>query len=236
MKGVAIVGDHNTGKTTLGKRILKYLRKKNYKVLVVKHMPHTKYFSDPTKDTEQYFESSDLVVAEKEDSYVIYHRDRLTPHKLFALARSLYIDFLLYEGTPRGIFVPWIKVGTGKGDSPYTMWCLENPSSLSEEEIITLVDDILDKAWEIPMMLNCGKCGVETCREYIERVLSREDISCVLWHSRLRIIVDGREIPLVPFIDGLYSSVMDALVKNLKGIDPDYSKVEIYMRREKHEN
>ena len=137
MKGVAIVGDHDTGKTTLGKRILEYLRKKNCKVLVVKHMPHTKYFSDPTKDTEQYFQFSDFVVAEKEDSYAIYHNDRLTPHKLFALARSLDVDFLLYEGTPRGIFVPWIKVGTGKGDSPYTMWYIENPSSLSDDEITT---------------------------------------------------------------------------------------------------
>ena len=236
MKGVAIVGDHNSGKTTLGKRILEYLRKKNYKVLAVKHMPHIKHFSDPTKDTEQYLKFSDFVVAEGENSYAVYYRERLTTHKLFALARNLAIDFLLYEGTPHGIFVPWIKVGTGKGDSPYTLWYIENPSSLSDDEIITLVEDIIDKAWEIPMMLNCGKCGVKTCQEYIERVLSKEDISCVLWHSRLRIIVDGKEIPLVPFIDDLYSSVIEALVKNLKGMGSSYSEVEIYMRREKYED
>ena len=236
MKGVAIVGDHNSGKTTLGKRILQVLKERGYKPFVFKHAPHTEHFADEGKDTEQYLSVADTVVATGKDIYAVYAKGHLPIHKLFALMRDFGADFLLYEGMPHGLLIPWLKVGNGKGDSLYTLWHVESPQSLTDEEVEELVDDILSRTWTIPMMLNCGKCGVDTCQEYVDAVLAGEERTCVLWESTMRIIIDGKEVPLVPFIEKLYRSVIESLVNNLKGVPRDYHSVEIYLGREKHED
>ncbi len=236
MKAIAIVGDHNSGKTTLGKKIVKILKDKGYEPIVYKHTPRTEHFADEGKDTEQYLSVADAVVATGKDAYAIYVRGHLPLHKLFALMRDLGADFLVYEGTPQGLLIPWIKVGTGKGDSPYTLWYVEDPMSFTDAEVEELVDDILKRAWTIPMMLNCGKCGVDTCQEYVDAILSGEEKTCVLWDSKMRIIVNGKEVPLVPFIEKLYRSVIESLVDNLKGVPKDYNSVEIYLGRESHED
>ncbi len=236
MKGIALVGDHNSGKTTLGLKIVEILKKRGYHPFVIKHAPHTKSFADEGKDTERYLSVTGSVLLQGDGVYGLFVKDHMPLHKIFSLMRDVGANFLLYEGTPHGLLIPWLKVGSGKGDSPYTLWHVENPSQMTDEDIDKLVDEILEKAWTIPMMLNCGKCGVDTCQEYVKDILKGVDRKCVLWDSRLRIIVDGREIPLVPFIEKLYDSVIRSLINNLKGVSSGYHSVNIYMRGEQDED
>ncbi len=236
MKGIAVVGDHNSGKTTLGLKIIKILRNRGYRPFIVKHAPHTTSLADEGKDTERYLSVSDSVLIQGDGVYGLYMRGQLPLHKIFSIMRDIEADFLLYEGTPHGLLIPWLKVGSGKGDSPYTLWQVENPFNMNDDDVENLVDEILERTWTIPMMLNCGKCGVDTCQQYVEDILNGTDRKCVLWDSRLRIVVDGREIPLVPFIEKLYDSVIRSLIDNLKGVSKDYQSVNIYMRGEQDED
>ncbi len=236
MQAVAIVGDHNSGKTYLGVQIVKRLKELGFVPVVYKHAPHTRQFADSNKDTERYLELSDTVVAAGDGVFVTYVKGVIPVYKLFSLVRNVKADFLIYEGTPHGLLIPWIKVGSGKGDSQYTLWHIEDPFKLTETEINSLVDDVVRRSWVMPMMLNCGKCGVDTCKEYVDDILSGSTRECVLWKSKLRIVVDGKEVPLVPFIENLYDSVIRSLIKNLKGVGDTFSSVEIYLGREDNED
>jgi len=143
-------------------------------------------------------------------------------------------DLLILEGTPNGIFLPWIKVGkcADKGYSQWTVLEVADVSELSEGDLAKLATDIWKHyAWDVPMMLNCGKCGYDTCEEMAKAAREGESVRCVLWRSGLSIVVDGKYVPLVPFMEDLYSEIIRALVGKLKGVAGDWREVRIELRR-----
>ena len=234
MKGFALVGCSDEGKTTLGARLAEYYTSvMGKKVAVVKHAPHTAVFSPSGKDTAVYREAGAFkVLALGSGSYMLEASGTLPLWRLLSLVGDA--DLLIWEGTPNGIFLPWIKVGkcADKGYSQWTVLEVADVFGLSEGDLAKLATDIWEHyAWDVPMMLNCGKCGYDTCEEMAKAATDGKDVRCVLWNLGLSIVVDGKYVPLVPFMEDLYSEIIKALVGKLKGVAGDWREVRIELRR-----
>lgn len=239
LKGFALVGCSDEGKTTLGVRLVEYYSSvMGKKVAVVKHSPHTSIFSPSGKDTAAYRQSGAFkVLALGNGSYMLEASGRLPLWSLLSFIGDA--DILIWEGTPMGIFLPWIKVGkcADKGYSQWTVLEVADAFNLSDGDLAKLATDILEQyAWDVPMMLNCGKCGYDTCEEMAKAARDGKDVRCVLWDAGLTIVVDGKYVPLVPFMEDLYADVIKALVGKLKGVPGDWREVRIELRRKRDEN
>ncbi len=73
----------------------------------------------------------------------------------------------------------------------------------------------------------CRACGY-SCRELGIRILKgearRED--CVLSDSNIKLLIDGREIDMVPFVQKILFNAVEGVVKELEGYKKG-AKVEI---------
>ncbi|MFP4546296.1 MAG: (Fe-S)-binding protein, partial [Methanomassiliicoccales archaeon] len=77
--------------------------------------------------------------------------------------------------------------------------------------------------------LDCGKCGLPTCREMAEAVVEGEAVieDCRnLPAGKARITVDGRSLPVGSFVSDVVANTIQGMVRSLKGGE-DASRIEI---------
>jgi len=100
---------------------------------------------------------------------------------------------------------------------------------LSAEDIDAVASLIIEKALRHAVSLlggrNCGYCGYSSCMEAAKAWLRGEDVRCV--RKEVRLTVDGAEIPLNSFVSALIESVVEAIVRTLKGVPKTPRRIEI---------
>jgi len=81
--------------------------------------------------------------------------------------------------------------------------------------------------------LNCEKCGYPNCLAFRTMILKgKEDVSkCVTYESPVQIRVNEKEIPVVPFIQGLIESVITGMIHSLHIPDEEIKTVKIVIDR-----
>ena len=72
---------------------------------------------------------------------------------------------------------------------------------------------------------DCGRCGYPTCLEAAKAWLRGASVSCV--KKGVRLVVNGKPIALNKFVASLISSVIRALVSNLKGVPTSVRRIEL---------
>ncbi len=48
---------------------------------------------------------------------------------------------------------------------------------------------------------------------------------------RVKLVVDGREVPLNNYVQSVFGKVLEALVSTLKGVDGDWKELRVEVRR-----
>ena len=48
---------------------------------------------------------------------------------------------------------------------------------------------------------------------------------------RVRLVVDGKEVPLNAYVQSVFGNVLLALVSTLKGVDKDWKELKVEVRR-----
>lgn len=216
------------GKTRLLELLVREFAGLGVPVAVVKHTPHG--FAAPVHDTERLLGAGAVAAAAHAgDSYMVEYRRALSLQELVDELPSPPV-LVLVEGYSSKPIGPVIHV-TLRGEppavrNPYA--CVSDkpvegcPKTYGWGEVPALARAILEEAYkrvaeQLPG-INCAMCGSD-CTAMAWRILRGEArlLDCPV-RAKVRLVVDGRDVPINPFVKNIIREVVEALVRTLKGV------------------
>ncbi|MHA1231177.1 MAG: molybdopterin-guanine dinucleotide biosynthesis protein B [Candidatus Helarchaeota archaeon] len=236
----SIVGYSGSGKTYLIEKIIKYLKKKDYHVGIIKSMHHPGFGIDiKNKDTTRYGEAgADLIAYKAPESGGIVYRQINTQNKLLKLMEA-DVDFIIMEGFNDLKFVPQFALIKNLEDidrfvTKSTIGIYSNTIDIKNHELyidLEQVPALIEKfAYPNIPLLNCRKCGLSGCVEFYYKFLKGEIElkKCVINQVKnIKIYINNKLIPLNHFTSGLTKNIINGLVKSLTIPEETIKNVEI---------
>ena len=141
MRIIAIVGYHNTGKTTLIENLIGKLRKRGYRVGYIKHDPKGHGGTDRKgSDTDRVFRIAERVVLASPDRITLWSRFEDDPLKI---AKEFFkgFDVVILEGYKSLKGVPKVAVGDVLAEDV----ALRIEGSADVEDIIELLESMEER-------------------------------------------------------------------------------------------
>ena len=241
-KVVGVVGYKDSGKTTLTGKLASELIGRGYEVAVIKHLPH--HVDLPGKDTAILGEVVGQV------GFVSPHRSGVfwkKPLSLENLLPYLPADLVLVEGFKGERTFPKIACLRGMPDDAELfdglticavapaeqMGGIEVPDNdglriplLDRDDVGGIADMVEQKAFKLPN-LDCGGCGHERCYDLARDIVAGQSgaDACVSLDPPVEVKIDGRPLPLNPFVAGIVRGTVLGMLASLKGFKK--GKVEI---------
>ena len=244
MRVFSVFGITQSGKTTTIENIIRELRKRRYSVGSVKEIHFEKFAIDKegTNTHRHRMAGSELVTARGYKETDILFQRMLSMDEIL---KFYHHDFVVLEGVT-DCNVPKIVTAhnTAEVDERLddTVFAISGriANDLKEyrgipvinpiEDTERLVDLVEQKVYErLPDFPPecCRACGY-SCRGLGIRILKgearRED--CVLSKSNIKLLIDDREIDMVPFVQKILFNAVEGVVKELEGYKKG-AKVEI---------
>ncbi len=157
-------------------------------------------------------------------------------------------DYLIVVGdikvnAPKIVCVSDFTKITAKPNDGILAYCAYQPDEKNfngvpvfdcRDEICFLSDLIQEKVFEkLPDISSegCGRCG-KSCTEMAADIVngnsSRSD--CVSSRDRVKIIINGKELSLVPFVEDIVESVVKGLLSPLKGYEEGDVSITIWQK------
>jgi molybdopterin-guanine dinucleotide biosynthesis protein B len=198
---VPFVGKSGSGKTTLLEKLIPELVTRGLRIGLVKHDVHGFELDQPGKDTYRLRQAGAMRVAISSPQQFALIGQVEEELALEALAQRYLgdVDLVLAEGYKRSQ-LPKIEVCRAA----------RSPELLSSaDELLAVVSDL---RFEVP----CPQFGLEDVdgvADLLQGLLSISKAGTL--HTALR--VDGREVPLKPFIQEMLSGTVQGLLAGLKG-------------------
>ncbi len=235
--------ESNRGKTKAIVYIAQRLISKGYKVSVIKHVSHGVDIED--RDSHIFILNGvEEVIVSSKDIGILY--------------MNMWIDSLekaLAISTNPIVFVEGFR-DSGIGDVvAIAMNCKELENLMKYRPLLAIlwnkdkcygdiklydfnelekvVEFIEDRAIEyifnqLPKT-NCGFCGFSTCREFSYAYLKGYVRMCPAI-SDIRLIVDGIDIPMNPFVKNMLFSVVQGFLNSLKNVPRDRKRISIEIK------
>lgn len=244
MKVFSVFGITKSGKTTTIENIIKELCKRNYSIGSVKeiHFEAFKIDEEGTNTDRHKKAGSQLVTARSEHETDILYQSKLTMDEIL---KAYDYDFVVLEGV-RDINAPKIitahsieEIEERLDGSVFAIAGMVSNEMKSYKgipilsaitNIEALVDLIEEKVFErLPEFPDecCSACGyscVELCEAILKGEAKRND--CVIHSGRTCLKVNGKEIPMVPFVEKILCNAVLGVVSELDGYKKD-AKLEI---------
>jgi molybdopterin-guanine dinucleotide biosynthesis protein B len=231
---VGVIGYQNSGKTTVVRTLARELIGRGHEVAVVKHLSH--HLDLPGKDTAVLGEVAGQVGFISPQTSGVFWKKSLSLENLLPYLEA---DIVLVEGFKRARTLPKIVCLRGKPDDRdlfdgLAICALEPVEGaerldipelgefgvplLSRDEVVRMADLVEQKAFKLPK-LDCGGCGCESCYDLAREIASgtRSVQDCVSLEPDTEILVDGRPLPLNPFIAGLVRGTILGMLSAMKG-------------------
>ncbi|MEM4519441.1 MAG: molybdopterin-guanine dinucleotide biosynthesis protein MobB [Sulfolobales archaeon] len=236
----------NSGKTYLGSKLVRSLKEKGYRVGVIKHCPHG--ISLEVKDTSKYLGvGADAVYASSDDLLISYVKPWVDDLKkvlelidypvvvvegyresaigdTIGVVRDVneFNELVLKGGVKVDVIVSdddeVIKEAMDKGLKVFRFGGLDHLLSWVEGRALRTIIDSLPKK-------DCGLCGFSSCEAFSKAYLMGLNHYCVYVMRKVRLLIDGREVELNPFVEKVFLSIIEGLLKPLKGVPPKKGKV-----------
>ena len=137
MKTIAVIGWKNSGKTTLVSRLVAHLRKKKFKVGVVKHAHHSFDIDHPNTDSYKIREAGSYkttIVSEKRLAHI---EEKISPEidieELIKLNEGC--DILIFEGFKKIKKLSKIEVNLTKNNKELLYKSLDNVRLLVSDDM-----------------------------------------------------------------------------------------------------
>jgi len=137
MKTIAVIGWKNSGKTTLVSRLVAHLKKKKFKVGVVKHAHHTFDIDHPNTDSYKIREAGSYkttIVSEKRLAHI---EEKISPEidieELIKLNNGC--DILIFEGFKKIKKLSKIEVNLTKNNKDLLYKSLDNVKLLVSDDM-----------------------------------------------------------------------------------------------------
>jgi len=228
LRAVAVVGFRKSGKTTVVEGLVRELVKRGYRVGTIKHIREKEFSIDvPGKDTWRHAKAGASVVVSLAPREVATVTKRSA--KLEEIMSTLqWLDFVILEGF-RGskgiarIVVPRTTEEASKLVDKFTIACVGHGGRgmpvLKLDQVKELADMVEEKSLPVLPELDCQSCGYKSCEEFALAVLSgRAKVGdCQPMQDLVTLRVDGRVVPLNPFVQDLIANTLSGLLSSLKG-------------------
>lgn len=233
MKVLAVVGTKNTGKTTLVTMIVKELVKRGHRVGTIKHTHHD--FDLEGKDTWKHREAgAELIVGSGESTFFIVNEQLPLEKILKIIGNTRELDYVVIEGFKFSIY-PKISTTDAKDDFTITNIDVFN---ITPDEIISLVDLVEKRTYDIIPGADCGECGYEDCLEMAKSIISGDSSEDVCKMRKLReveLYIGDKKIPLNPFVQDFIKKSVIGMISTLKTDETDENrdvndKIELWIR------
>ncbi|HRD02106.1 MAG TPA: molybdopterin-guanine dinucleotide biosynthesis protein B [Candidatus Saccharicenans sp.] len=214
MKTVAIVGNSDSGKTRLITALIKELNSRALKCGVLKKASEEVELDKEGKDSWQF------MAAGAEAATV------LTPEKIFTIEKNKASQTLLDIALERFAEVDLLLVEGGKKESAFKkIWRLQKAADFDEtkapEELLALVADE-----PFPVSPRCPVFQAEDISKLADFLLTTLEPLEPLAELK----VDGRAVPLNPFVQSLLTETIKGLLRALKGLPESPQRVEIKLK------
>jgi len=199
---VSVVGKSGVGKTTLLEKLVPEIRRRGYRVAVVKHDVHGFEIDHPGKDTWRYAQAGSDAVVISSPSKLAFIKQTDHDATLGELAQLLGdgFDLILTEGYKQGN-AP--KVEVHRKEAGPGLLC-------REAELVALAtDEPLDMA--VPQYDLDDVVGLA---DRLQEVFLIDRPA-----SDVRLFVDGTHVSLTPFVSSIIANGIYGMVTTLRGVD-----------------
>ncbi len=214
-KIVTFIGWHDSGKTTLASQVVSHLKEMGYQVAVIKSSEETKIaFDTPGTDSYKHRQAgADSVLFVAPDQMVLMTENRQTPLTTLAHRYFADVDIVIGEGFKTAQQVAKIEV-------------VRDP----KQQLRDRVDGVIAVATNLPIDHDClfdindtNSIADFIKQRFLTDAAPKSPKKAVLW-------VNGRPIPLKPFVQDAISETIAGFVKSLNGTE-NAKEIEIKIKR-----
>jgi len=239
MKILAVVGTKNTGKTTLVTMIVKEMVKRGYRVGTIKHTHHA--FDLEGKDTWKHREAgAELVVGSGETTFFMVNEQLSLEKILKLIGNTQELDYVVIEGFK---FSNYPKISTIAKKDDFTITNVD-VFNVTPDEIVSLVDLVEERTYDVIPGSNCGECGYEDCLDMAKAIIRGEtqEKSCKMRKLReVELYIGDVKIPLNPFVQDFIKESVLGMIRTLKTdeaqVDDEIQdKIELWIRNVKKQD
>lgn len=211
---LSIVGRSGSGKTTLLEKVIEKLDARGYRVGTIKHDVHGFDIDYEGKDSWRHRRagSRTVVLSSKDNLAVIKDVDEEWSPDRLAFSFFSGVDIIITEGYKKSGYPKIEVIRKGRSLKPV---CNRDPS------LIAIASDIKGKG-KLPRFDINDATGIADFIE--ERFLKDPSL------SRGRLMVNGKEIPLKPFIETFIVESISGMVSSLKDCS-NPKEIEIRIKR-----
>ncbi len=197
-------GYSGSGKTTLLEKLIPLLKKEGIRVGVIKHDVHGIFTDEPGKDSYRLKQAGADTVCVLGPDQVFLNGEHIREESVARLAETWFSDcrLLLLEGFKKS---PWPKIEVYRKANGKPELGGDSPSVLA-----VVSDDRTEK--EVP---HFSFNQLFELVSFIKKLMMQENET----DQKVRLVVDGEEIRLKPFIDTMFLESILGMLKALKGCE-----------------
>lgn len=232
MKIVSVAGTKKTGKTTLVTMLVSELVKRGFRVGTIKNA-HRKLDIEG-KDTWKHQKAgAQLVVGVGEETFFLVDEALELDTIIRKIECLRYLDFLVIEGFKRS---PYPKIATSDLPGPLVLARVD-VEKVDVDELKALADLVETRTFGLLANMDCQECGYSSCKEMSEAVIqgkTSEDVCVMKKLENVVLTIDGKKIPLNPFIQKFVKNTFLGMVSSMK-VDTDEiqdKKIELLIQNE----
>jgi molybdopterin-guanine dinucleotide biosynthesis adapter protein len=211
---VSFVGKSGSGKTTLLEKVITELKRRGYKVAIIKHSHHKNDLDTAEKDTWRFTQvGTEVSAINSLDNLAIYRKmDSFFEPQDIANYINVDYDIMLTEGF-KGSNYPKIEVH--RGDQGKEL--LSDPKLL----LAVVTDEPLDV--KVPQL---SRDDVNGIADIIEKtIISHTD------KDELTIMINGKTAPVTPHLKEVLSQTLAAMIPDLQN-NGEIKNLHISLRRQ----
>lgn len=231
MKIISVVGTKDTGKTTLVVKIVKELVNRGFKVGTIKHMHHS--FDVEGRDTWKHKEAgAELVIGSADETFFLINQKLDIENLLTRSECLLNLDFMVIEGLK---YSNYAKVSVSSFEDEFTISKI-NAKEIDDKGLKELVDLIEKRTYGILPYMDCKDCGYDSCKDMAIAAAKGETTEqvCVMKKMKeLELKVDGKPIPMNPFVQTFVQNTTLGMISSLRGDalkDFESKKIELIIK------
>lgn len=228
LRAIGIAGYKKCGKTKMVEKIVEELKKREYRVGTVKHVPQEGFTVDqPDTDSWRHAQAGadEIVLISPEEVATLEKRSNVELEEILLSLENL--DFVIIEGFRESEYVPKIMVArddeeAAKLNDEFTVGFVDNGVKdkpvFSQEDVDSIVDLVEEKAISPVGNLDCGDCGYDSCREFILAAIEGEAPvdGCLALNGSVSLSIDGKRVPLKSFVKDFIANSVIGMISSLK--------------------
>ncbi len=228
MKILTVAGTKNTGKTTLITMIIEEMVKRGYKVGTIKHTHHD--FDLDGRDTWKHREAgAELVVGSGKSTFFMINEQLSLENILKNIGNIVKLDFIIIEGFKSSNYP---KISTTNVKDDFTITNVD-VFKIRPEDVISIVDLVEKRSYEIIPGADCGECGYKDCVEMSKAIIqgkTLEDACKMRKLKEVELYIGNKKIPLNPFVQDFIKKSVRGMISSLKTDENDNNNEEIELR------